>query len=231
MRGMEIGYNERLFAGGFRQYLHESRFRWVSSAIRRHKVPLNKLIELGCFDARLLEYVEPAAYVGIDANWEGGVPAARRKIAGRPDYAIVETTSPNSVADLPGHADLGVALETLEHLPPETVPKYLADFAGKVDWLLVSVPNEKGPLFLTKWLFKRLVHRDGTADPYTIKELIGATLGKMSWVARDEHKGFDYAVLLRQVGERFQVVEVRPLPFPWLPAALSFGVGIVARKR
>ena len=193
------GYNERLFSGdAARAYYHLARFKWATDKIARLPAGLS-VVELGCFDAKLLNFVGDRVreYVGLDANWEGGLDLARKTFAGRPDVRLIEAESPESLKEFPdGHFDVAVALETLEHVPPELVEPYLAELARVTKGhLFVSVPNEMGPIFAAKFLAKKIAY--GDAEPYTFREFIAATL-RQSWkVERTQHKGFDYRKLIQ----------------------------------
>lgn len=224
------GYNERLFSGGLRAFFHLARFRWFQSELQRRRITPQRVLELGCFDAKVLRFLPkpPQRYVGFDANWEGGLDLARRTYADRPQFEFHEATSPAHLQLAPDDRfDVIVTMETLEHLPPQDLDAYLAKLAAHAGgWVFVTVPNEKGPLFLAKWLAKRLLTRDGEA--YTGREVLYATLGQTHKVARDQHKGFDYDVLIGQMRRHFDIVEVSGHPLSWLPTFLCFSVGIVA---
>lgn len=229
----QAGYNERLFAGGLRCWLHTARFRWLRRAMRRRGDRPGAVLELGCFDGKLVDHLEhpPARYLGIDAGWEGGLDAARTRFAGVPGFDFIQARSPAEAVLPDGEAfDAGIAMETLEHVPPEMVAPYLDFLARHVRGrLYITVPNEIGPVFLAKWIAKRLSSED--AEPHTPAELLNAFLGRADRIARREHKGFDYRVLVRQVSRRCRVEEVSGHPLGWLPPWLCFGVGIVARPR
>ena len=51
------GYNERLFSGGFRSKLHLARFRWLQSEIAKRKCRIDSVLELGCYDGKLIEFL------------------------------------------------------------------------------------------------------------------------------------------------------------------------------
>lgn len=77
------GYNERLFSRGLRRKLHLARFHWVNAEITRWHGSSRSVLELGCFDGKLIDFLsdKPSRYVGFDANWEGGLDAAKVKWA------------------------------------------------------------------------------------------------------------------------------------------------------
>jgi hypothetical protein len=121
-------------------------------------------------------------------------------------------------------------METLEHIPPSILNGYIDALADhSCGHAIFTVPNEKGLVFLGKYLAKAVLSKG--ARQYTPAEVFNATLGRVDKVVRDQHKGFDYAALIRQVERRFDILEVTGHPFSALPAALCFGVGIVAQAR
>jgi hypothetical protein len=100
---------------------------------------------------------------------------------------------------------------------------------------LVTVPVEKGPVFLGKYLAKRavpsLAEKDAEVHTFRAAEVFYATVGLCSKVARREHKGFDYAWLLARIARRFRILKCEGYPFAWLPRVTNFGVGMVAEPR
>ena len=114
--------------------------------------------------------------------------------------------------------------------PPELLDDYLAEMARVLDgWLFVTVPNEKGILFLSKYLIQKFVLR--SAEPYKFSEIVNATLGRMEKITRREHKGFDYMALIDQIGQHFDVQSIESIPFRILPKWAAFTIGIVAKSR
>ena len=230
----EQGYNERLFKGrGLRNYLHCARFRWTNNVINEFCIPCNSVIEIGCFDGKLIDWlpVKPIRYVGIDANVEGGMDLAVKRFENKESYTLLKTDNPDAL-DVLGNEyfTLGVAMETLEHIEDKTVIKYLYKLSKLVDgYILITVPNEKGLVFLSKWLFKKIIY--GDAEKYTFNELLAATLGNMSKVERNQHKGFDYCILLKNLGEYFDIIRVDAIPIKNLGHSLAFNIGIIAKTK
>jgi len=229
----EAGYNERLFSGGLRGRLHESRFRWLLKSLRKVDAPCERILELGCFDGRSLSYLprRPHAYLGLDANWEGGVDLGRERWRQDPTVRFERCQTPAELRQwVDGQRfDTTLCLETLEHVPPELVESYVEEIAkATTGYLIVTVPNEKGPVFLAKYVVKRLF---GDYFRYRPIEVWGAFIGRMDLVKRDDHKGFDYETIVRLIESRFEVVEVSGYPFRMLPKWASFGVGIIGKAR
>ena len=229
----EYGYNERLFDSGLRRRLHLARFQWCSNEISRLGCPQESVFELGCFDGKLIDFLpkKPRRYKGFDANWESGLDLARKKWGDEPNYSFFKALSAEEINLKPEeNYDIAVVMETLEHVPPSLVSPYLKKIASHLKgYLFVTVPNEKGFLFLAKWVAKKIFSRD--AEKYTLFELWNAFLGRMHLVQRREHKGFDYRSLISEIEEHFDIVRVSGHPFGFLPVWLCFGVGIVARSK
>lgn len=230
---LTTAYNERLFAGGgLRSYYHKARFLWVREKMKQCLGTGLRLVELGCYDGRLLDTLGDVVsdYAGLDANWAGGLDLARRKYRGHPRVILIEGSTPAMFHRFPdGRFDAAAALETLEHVPPDLVGPFL-DQLQRVTrgYLFVTVPNELGAIFLIKYLAKRTVF--GEAEPYTPSEFLAATLWRSDKVERTYHKGFDYRKVIAEVRDRFEVVAVEGIASLGLPPALSPTVGIVARS-
>jgi hypothetical protein len=227
------GYNERLFSGGLRGWFHLARFKWLARKCAEFKPDTSTVVELGCFDARSIGWLTPApkSYFGYDAGWEGGLQAGIEKHKDKPTYLLQKCLSPEQLAfPADRKATLVISLETLEHIPPELLLGYLDKLreisSGHV---FVSVPNEKGLIFLVKWIMKSLFYPG--RETYTASEVFHATIGNMAKVRRDEHKGFDWEQLRDQMAERFDLVKVEGVQFPWLPAALNVQLGMIFRAR
>lgn len=236
MKSIQEGadYNERLFSGGVRARLHLARFTWLAREVARRKCPHATVMELGCYDAKSIHYLpqKPVRYVGFDANWEGGLDQAIAMWKSYAGYSFQKATAPEDIQLQENEQfDLAIVMDTLEHVPSDQVDSYLCIIERHLSgYLFVTVPNEKGLVFLVKWIAKSLFSKD--ADRYTFKEAVNATLGRMTRIVRNEHKGFDYVALIRQIENHFEVIRVVGYPFPGLlPPCFGFGVGVIARKK
>ena len=230
--GEKQGYNQRLFGGGIRKWLHEARFLWLRRVCHTMNLNSKSVLELGCFDARTLRYfpAKPTRYYGFDANWEGGLDLARKTYGSEEQYQFVTATRPEQLEIAGEMVTLALSLETMEHIPPELVDGYLQRISGLLNGVfIVTVPNEKGMLFLAKYLVKKLVV--GGADEYTFAEVMNATLGRMERVARAEHKGFDWEKLLTELKKYFDVEKVEGIQYPSAPLCCNAQIGFVLRSR
>lgn len=228
------GYNERLLnRPGPRRAYHLARFKWVTRKLAQLAGPKFSLIELGCFDGRLLGSLGTAVgkYVGIDANWEGGLDLAKQEYHGRPGVEFIESGEPAALNRFgAGEFDCSASLETLEHLPEESLPRFIDELARVTrDYCFVTVPNELGPTFLAKYILKLALY--GDVDDYTPREVVAATLRRSKSVRRAEHKGFDYRELIKSLESGFEIIAVEPVFPRWLPVSLALTIGIVGKSR
>lgn len=225
------GYNERLFSGGLRKWLHEARFLWLADELGKKAVQAAAIVEVGCFDCRALNYIGPdfGSYRGFDADWEGGLSTAAAKLAD-PRVSLQKCTSPQDFD--PGQCDIVISLETLEHINPGHLPIYYGEIDRNLrddGVFLISVPNETGPLFLAKQLYKSLFLEG--AREYSSFEMICQTFGAVGKVKRREHKGFGWRTFKKELSQYFDVRSVRGLQFPHLPLFLNPSIGIVATRK
>ncbi len=225
-------YNERLFKSSFiRSYFHLSRFNWVKSTIKKYKLNCTRIVELGCFDGKLLTFLpkKPKFYQGYDANWEGGLEIAKANWKDNEEIKFNFASNPNFI--IKNDYDLGISIETFEHIPPELVCPYLQKLSEVIEGhILITVPNEKGLFFLFKKLIKPVDRLAKTK--YSFLDVLNILLERTNYVERDNHKGFDYDHLIYDVRKFFEIVEISPYPnIPFLPLFLGFGVGILAKTK
>ncbi len=229
------GYNERLFQKGFRSYIHLARFVWLRKMTTRYTENKRlRVLELGCFDGRSIDWLpsQPLLYDGFDANWEGGLDIGRLRYAGHSNIRFHECSSPEEMmVDTDGY-DLGISLETIEHIPPAIVDGYLQKISRSVKKIVIfTVPNETGLPFLIKYAAKKALYRDSKDEEYTAYEFLNELFGNTSKVHRNEHKGFNYQEFLQQLDQYFDILSVSGIPTNWLPVKLSFTIGIVVKPK
>ncbi|PIE35304.1 hypothetical protein CSA56_04815, partial [candidate division KSB3 bacterium] len=180
----DYGYNERLFSSGLRKYLHLSRFYWLSKWVNQFVPPNPRVLEVGCFDGKAIQYLPttPKKYLGLDANWEGGLELARERWQHESQFEFRVCHSPDEMGISGNMFDISICMDTLEHVPPDIVEPYLEQISkATTQYVFITVPNEKGIVFFFKYLIKKIC--SGDVQSYTIHEVINATLGRMDKVA------------------------------------------------
>jgi hypothetical protein len=223
-------YNRRLFGKGLRGWFHGGRFRWLAAQYGNRVATPANVVELGCFDGKAIHCFvpPPARYLGMDANWEGGLDLARELWAASP-FAEFRAVPVTHAASLDEQFDVGVCMETMEHLPDDILDAYIQLFAAHVTKVMfVTVPNEIGPVCALKQIAKKLFFGGSI---FSWGDIGNACIGRTERIVRDEHRGFDYRRLVQRLGRNFRVVKVQGIPFPFLPAWLNFTVGIVLLPR
>jgi Methyltransferase domain len=227
-------YNRELFEGNAcRRFLHERRFFWLAAQAKREGIERARVLEIGCHDAKTIHYLEESGvvverYVGYDSN-EGSVAMARQKWLDRSEVTISTLSDPSEAKIKDGSFNIGVCMETLEHVPPELVDGYLSLFARAVAGpVFVTIPVERGWMLLAKQLSHRLFGiRSG--DRLTGRELLNGIIGRTHHISRHEHRGFDDREMLRQIRRHFQSVSSQRLFVPYV-TTLNFCVGITAEN-
>lgn len=222
-------YNERLFKNGLRSRWHLARFLWLEKAINDLNIKAGSVVELGCYDGKTINFIHPAPiyYVGYDANWEGGLDIARR-IWKTNNYKFYPCSHPSEIKNVESF-DIAICMETLEHVPPELIEPYIKKLSELTNnYLFVTVPVEKGPVFFIKYIGKMIFKYN--PESYTFKEFMWASIGLTKYVHRNQHKGFDYNQIIKSISKHFEIVKVEPHPIGFLPKILGIGIGIVAKK-
>lgn len=92
------------------------------------------------------------------------------------------------------------------------------------------MPNEKGILFLIKYLVKKLFIKQGEYK-YSWSELFHVSIGNMEKVERHQHKGFDWEVLSEHIQQKFILVKQSGVQFPFLPTFCNPQVGMLFKSR
>jgi SAM-dependent methyltransferase len=219
-------------------WLHTRRYRTILALlekISREKggAPI-RVVDIGCAHAKLFSVLNerlPIVYTGIEVNARF-VEAARARYGSHPNFSIIHDSA---VRALPaqGHADVIVALETLEHIPEHDVVRIVeAVAAARPGCFVASVPVEIGPAIWLKNVGSLLTgymrHRD-----YRWRETFWAGLYQLDRLPPHgtDHIGFDWRWLAQTIRHNMKIVELRKLPFRWLPAALAFSVYFVAEPR
>lgn len=225
-------YNKRLFSTGLRKKTHLARFYWISNTLQRLNYAYDSVIELGCGDGKVLNYLpkKPKSYYGFDANSHGGLDIAKEKWKGNSKFKFIFCNKPEDVKTDGECFDIAICMETLEHVPNDMVELYLEILSKLSKTILVTVPNEKGIVFFFKYLFTKIAYRN--KRNYTLSEFLNTTLNRVYKVEHDNgHKGFDYKLIIEAMSSHFDIVMVSGIPLNLLPVNLNLYVGIVGRSR
>ena len=116
---------------------------------------------------------------------------------------------------------LGICMETFEHIPPNLICPYLNKLSKLINgYFLITVPNEKGLFFLLKRILKP--KDEGGDYQYSLKDIINLTLGRTNYVERNQHKGFDYHHLIYDIKKYFEIISIDGYSnFKFLPKFLN----------
>ena len=228
------GYNERLFAGkGLRFSYHVARYRWLASEIQKLGISSPRMIELGCFDAKTLDfiaYTRPAYYLGLDAGWENGLQQGREKWKNYSWVELLQCASPAQIPDRGGF-DIGICMEALQCMDYELNDAYLRRLGAICGTLFVTVPREHGLVFFAKHATKQMLY-GAPRIRYTWREVALLTIGRFDKVPRQEYKGFDERVLLRIISRYFTIEKICGVfRSTTLPVQLSCTIGITAKSK
>lgn len=219
-------------------YLHSFRYKHILELIgkvsRENSGKPIKIVDIGCAHAKLYSVLNTQFdidYIGIEIDSEF-VDAARSRYAENQNFRIVHDSAASALASLQ-HADVVVALESLEHIPEHDVVRIVEAVAVARPKLFVSsVPVEIGPAIWLKNIGSLITgymrHKE-----YRWSETFWAGLYQLDRVPVHgvRHKGFDWRWLAQTIRHNMQIVQIRKLPFRILPAALAFSLFIVARPR
>lgn len=222
-------YNDRLFNGNrARRFLHERRFWWLVDRLRRLNIRRADIIEVGCYDAKTISYLERGGiafnrYVGYEAD-DDVFTRAQPQWAKRPEITLVKSTSPSDI-DLSATFDVGICMETLEHLPDELVDGYLDALARVVRGpVFFTIPVERGAMLVAKQLGYRIFGMYG--DRLSWRDLLNGALSQTDKIPRHEHAGFDERRMIGRIARYFNVTESAGLFIPYF-TTLNFTVGII----
>ena len=229
----EAGYNERLFTNGIRGKLHIARFKWLAGSLLHLQCEYQTVLELGCFDGKTIDHLpkKPMQYLGLDANWDGGLDIAKDRWKNQSNYTFRQCETPQEMGIAGEQFDISICMETLEHIPPQMVAPYLEKLAKATkQYIFITVPNEIGVVFFFKHIIKKLI---GEVHPYTVREFINQTLGNTDKVKRFEcsHKAFNYNNLVATISDYFEIIEVSGHPLAFAPPILNFGIGIIGKSK
>ncbi len=143
----EKDYNERLFKG-WQSIYHLKRFYWLQKQLNKYGKKNSSFIEFGCYDARTLKFIpkeQLGDYLRLDANWENGLDKAKEKYKNKKNIILQYCSKPEDIVTNGQKYNIGISLETLEHVPPELLGLFLKKLSATIDgYFFVTIPVERG---------------------------------------------------------------------------------------
>lgn len=233
-----LPFFQRIYA-----FHHARRFEWLRSKITSLGKKEISVIELGCNDARSVEYISVPIrrYLGLDAGWHSGwkngraygLEAAQARFRNRPHFEFRRSERCEDLERVPGKFDVAIVLETFEYLEPSKLEAYVTTLSEKLNdggTIVSTMPNEKGVPLLVKavgsWLSG--VPRSG----YTPAQFCNALIGRLGRVPRGirGRRGFDYQVMSEIIQRYFPHGYLESVEPASAPLWFSLNVGLVASK-
>jgi 2-polyprenyl-3-methyl-5-hydroxy-6-metoxy-1,4-benzoquinol methylase len=206
-----------------------------------------RLLDYGCGDGTFIALTHGLfpSVVGADID-AAQLDDCRRRLGDLEGVAFVRTA--DLEAGAAGAFDVVTCMETLEHCVDRERVRVLAElkrFVRPAGRVVISVPIEIGPALLGKQLFRAIAAWRGHGDyryreTYSPRELLAAVAARPN-LARAQytvdtpagpleycgHKGFDWRVLEREIGERFTIERRLFTPLGPLGAMLNSQVWFV----
>ena len=222
---------------------HARRFKWLRSKIAGLGKKELSVIELGCHDARSVQYISVPIrrYLGLDAGWRSGwkngkaygLEAAQVRFRDRPHFEFRRSEHCEDLERVAGKFDAAIVLETFEYLEPSRLEAYVLALSEKLidgGTIFSTMPNEKGVPLLVKTLGSRLsgVPRSG----YTPAQFCNALIGRLDHVPRGirGRRGFDYRKMTEIIQRYFPHGYLESVEPASAPLWLSLNIGLVASK-
>jgi len=205
----------------------------IFMAARTSRAPI-RILDIGCGPGKLYGLLDqrfPIDYLGCEIQPDF-IETARSRYGHRPNFKLTDQSITSGAVPFSGY-DLITALETLEHIPEHDVVRLVEAIAAVRPALFIcSVPVEIGPALWLKnvgaWLCRYPRYKE-----YTWSQTFWAGCYQLDKVPlhQTSHIGFDWRWLAQTVRHNMKIRELRRSPFPWLPAAISSSVFIVAEPR
>lgn len=228
---LKKNYNERLFQG-WQSIYHLKRFYWLQKKLKKYGKKNSSFIEFGCFDAKTLDFIpseQLGSYLGLDANWENGLDIAKKKHKNKEKIILQNCSKPEDIKQVKQKYNIGISLETFEHVSPKFLDSYLKKLASSVDgYFFITIPVERGFSLFVATIIRTL---NQTKEGYSPAEWVNAFLGRMHKVKRREHKGFDDRIFIKQVSKYFDIKKIEGVFFNTPFYNLNLSVGIIAKSK
>lgn len=225
---------------------HGSRFRLAARLAASGAG--GRLLDYGCGDGTFIALTHGAFTEAVGSDVDAAQLAeCRRRFDGMAGVRFVRSADLSSIA---AGYDVVTCMEVLEHCVDEERRRVLDDLRALVargGQVIISVPIEIGPALLGKQFFRAIAAWRGHGDyqyreTYSPREMLAAAFA-LPRLARSEynvdtpsgpmrycgHKGFDWRVLDREIGERFHVERRLFTPLGRLGPLLNSQIWFVCR--
>jgi cyclopropane fatty-acyl-phospholipid synthase-like methyltransferase len=221
------------------RYLHSHRFNKTLEVLNKFSLSSKKqfnLVEIGCAHAKLYSKINNRfnyQYIGIEPCKES-CDIANQRYNKQENFSIMQGYAEDKL-NLIENIDIVIALETLEHIPENTVVRIIEKIAEKKPSIFIcSVPIELGPIIWIKTLGSFIMRYKRNQD-YTLKEIFWAGFGVKKLDKLQPHgtghKGFNHYWLMQTIRHHFQITKTINFPFSWLPFGLSTSVFMLSSPR
>lgn len=215
------------------KWLHSFRYRHAIDVVRSmHDGSRLRILDVGCAFAKLYQVLDgmfDIDYTGLDKQ-EPNLRNAEARYGGRDNFRVIHDSACNS-EHFRERYDLITALETLEHIPEHDAVRVVENIRAAAPRVFIaSVPVEIGPVILAKNFGSELM-RYPRRDEYNWRETLWASVYQLDRLPPHGtgHKGFDWRWLAQTIRHNFGTLEIRRLPFRYLPMALSTSAFFVAK--
>ncbi len=162
---------ERMGLSGYERYDRDTSNANVAAFVLWRHLPVSSSLDVGCATGFVVEALSELGVdsAGVDVS-DWAVENAALGARGRIRVADLVRGLPHD----DGQVDLVTALETLEHLPPDTIPHAVAELARvSSNWVVATIPsfgpNRNGPdgWFQVKVRDERVAHYESLGPDYT----------------------------------------------------------------
>lgn len=160
-------------------------------------LPEGPVLDVGCGTAALSAWA--ASELGRElhlSDHQAGVLATASRL-----FDVAGTTTSLEAAP---EAALVLAMEVLEHVPPEAQPDFVADLWSRVapgGLLVLSTPDESG--YPGGW--SGYAPHVGCVSPVQLESLLAAASGEQPWVGRLSGRSFDVSAIRRRLERTLNV--------------------------
>ncbi len=219
-------------------FLHATRYKYLirlfTDLSQANPSRTLNVVDIGCAHAKAFDVLNSRFninYVGVDTDTEP-VKTAEKRYSQYRNFRVINDSIVNHYSEFQ-HADVILALESLEHIPENIVVRIVEHIArAKPAAFMCSVPNEVGPIVLLKnigSLFTGYIrHKE-----YRWKETLHAGLFNLDGIDAHGtgHKGFDWRWLAHTIRHNMRITRTHANPFDWLPKTFSFSVIFICQQK